>query len=222
MRGLLFFYHYPYPSRLPPPSRRRIYEIFHTADRGICYNNQNIYTEAIENSEENSMEKYIAHEILEEWKQNNEKYLISEPDLYYKEESFNAGDTNICFILGHSGSGKSSMAKSLEGHDIDHIELDELLLTRDHFTMEELKAYSDMFFSFFNGEGAKYYIGEEERKRIPKEDYEDKINIYRDFFGNKPETIFREEETSYKPEAILNSLKRMDKYFAKRAAGEES
>ena len=95
------------------------------------------------------MEKYIAHEILEEWKQNNEKYLISEPDLYYKEESFNAGDTNICFILGHSGSGKSSMAKSLEGHDIDHIELDELLLTRDHFTMEELKAYSDMFFSFF-------------------------------------------------------------------------
>lgn len=257
------------------------------------------------------MEKYIAHEILEEWKQNNEKYLISEPDLYYKEESFNAGDTNICFILGHSGSGKSSMAKSLEGHDIDHIELDDLLLTKDHFTMEELKAYSDMFFSFFKGEGAKYYIGEEERKRIPKEDYEDKvfidfvtfakayaeehrekkfiiegiwiylyfedpsvfedyavfikgtsflkskiramkremqrdretiqdrkqmfgreirnffldedkINIYRDFFGNKPETIFREEETSYKPEAILNSLKKMDKYFAKRAAGEES
>ena len=100
--------------------------------------------------------------VFEEWKQQNEKYLLSEPDLYYKEDSFNAGDTNICFILGHSGSGKSMMARTLEGDDIDHIELDDLLLTKDHFTMDELRDYSDMFFSFFTGEGAKYYIGVEE------------------------------------------------------------
>ena len=112
---------------------------------------------------------------FEEWKQQNEKYLLSEPDLYYKEDSFNAGDTNICFILGHSGSGKSMMARTLEGDDIDHIELDDLLLTKDHFTMDELRDYSDMFFSFFTGEGAKYYIGVEERNSIPKEEYEDKV-----------------------------------------------
>ena len=106
-----------------------------------------------------------------------EKYAHSEPDLYYNESKFNAGDTNICFILGHSGSGKSVMARTLEGDEIDHIELDDLLLTKDHFTMEELKDYSDMFYSFFAGEGAKYYIGIEERNSIPKEDYEDQVFI---------------------------------------------
>ena len=104
-----------------------------------------------------------------------DKYAVTEPDLYYKEESFNSGETNICFILGHSGSGKSVMARTLEGDDIDHIELDDLLLTKDHFTMEDLKDYSDMLYSFFTGEGAKYYIGIEERNSIPKEDYEDKV-----------------------------------------------
>ncbi len=93
--------------------------------------------------------------IFEEWQRPGEKYMISEPDLYYKEESFNSGDTNICFILGHSGSGKSMMARTLEGEDIDHIELDDLLLAKDHFTMDELKNYSDMLYSFFGGEGAK-------------------------------------------------------------------
>ena len=107
----------------------------------------------------------------------SDKYMTSEPDLYYKEESFNSGDTNICFILGHSGSGKSMMARTLEGNEIDHIELDDLLLTRDHFTMDELKDYSDMFYSFFNGKGAKYYIGIDDRDSIPKEDYEDKVFV---------------------------------------------
>ena len=107
----------------------------------------------------------------------NEKYMVSEPDLYYKEDSFNSGNTNICFILGHSGSGKSRMARILEGNDIEHIELDDLLLTKDHFTMDELKDYSDMLYSFFNGVGAKYYIGAEERNNIPKEEYEDKVFI---------------------------------------------
>ena len=114
---------------------------------------------------------------FEELQLPHDKYVLSEPDLYYKEESFNAGDTNICFILGHSGSGKSKMARMLEGDDIDHIELDDLMLTKDHFTMDELKDYSDMIFAFFSGEGAKYYIGVEERNSIPKEEYEDRVFI---------------------------------------------
>ena len=118
---------------------------------------------------------YTGNDFLEEWQLPNEALILSEPDLYYKEESFNSGDTNICFILGHSGSGKSMMARTLEGEDIDHIELDDLLLIKDHFTMDELMDYSDMFYSFFNGEGAKYYIGIEERTSIPKEEYEDKL-----------------------------------------------
>ena len=114
--------------------------------------------------------------FLEELQQND-KYILSEPDLYCKEGSFNSDETNICFVLGHSGSGKSVMSRTLEGDDIDHIELDDLLLTKDHFTMDELKNYSDMIYSYFNGEGSKYYIGIEERNSIPKEEYEDKIFI---------------------------------------------
>ena len=117
------------------------------------------------------------NDFFEEWQLPNETLIHSEPDLYYKEESFNAGDTNVCFLLGHSGSGKSRMARTLEGDDIDHIELDDLLLIREHFTMEELKDYSDMLYSFFDGEGAKYYIGVDERSSIPKEEYEDKVFV---------------------------------------------
>ena len=114
-------------------------------------------------------------ELFDDIELPREKYAVSEPDLYYKEDSFNSDDTNICFILGHSGSGKSVMARTLEGEQIDHIELDDLLLAKDHFNMFELKEYSDMFYSFFNGIGSKYYIGIEERNDIPKEEYEDRI-----------------------------------------------
>ncbi len=134
-------------------------------------------------------------DVFGELQQLGDKYVVSEPDLYYKEESFNAGDTNLCFILGHSGSGKSQMARTLEGDDIDHIELDDLLLTKDHFTMDELKDYSDMFYSFFAGEGAKYYIGVEERNSIPKEEYEDKVFV--DFVNFAMEYAKRHREKKY-------------------------
>ena len=116
-------------------------------------------------------------DISKGWQLPSDKYTVTEPDLYYNEESFNSGETNICFILGHSGSGKSMMARTLEGDDIDHIELDDLLLVKDHFSMDELKDYSDMFYSFFIGEGAKYYIGIDERNSVSKEEYEDKVFI---------------------------------------------
>ena len=141
-------------------------------------------------------DKLIADsDIFGEWQLPNETFIVSEPDLYYKEESFNSGETNICFILGHSGSGKSMMARTLEGDDIDHIELDDLLLTKDHFTMDALKDYSDMVYSFFNGEGAKYYIGVEERNSLSKEEYEDKVfvdfvNFAMDYSRQHPEKKF--------------------------------
>ena len=140
------------------------------------------------------------NDSFEEWKQQNEKYLLSEPDLYYKEDSFNSGDTNICFILGHSGSGKSMMARTLEGDEIDHSELDDLLLTKDHFTRAQLKDYSDMFWSFFNGAGAKYYIGIDERNNIPKEEYEDKVFV--DFVSFAMDYARQHREKKYIIEGI--------------------
>ena len=139
-------------------------------------------------------------DIFEEVQLPNEKYVISEPDLYYKEESFNSGNTNICFILGHSGSGKSMMARALEEDDIDHIELDDLLLIKDHFTMDELKDYSDLLFDFFQGEGAKYYIGVDERDCIPKEEYEDKVFV--DFVKFAMDYSKKHEDKKYIIEGI--------------------
>ena len=64
--------------------------------------------------------EFLGHSVLEMYEQvkeklkadndffeelPSEKYAHTEPDLYYKEEHFNSGGTNICFILGHSGSG---------------------------------------------------------------------------------------------------------------------
>lgn len=139
-------------------------------------------------------------DLFGDWETPREKYAVSEPDLYYKEASFNDGDTNICFILGHSGSGKSMMARTLEGDDIDHIELDDLLLIKDHFTMDELKDYSDMFYSFFAGEGAKYYIGVEERDSLTKEEYEDKVFI--DFVRFAMDYAKQHREKNYIVEGI--------------------
>ena len=130
----------------------------------------------------------------------SEKYIHSEPDLYYKEESFNMGDTNLCFILGHSGSGKSVMASILEGETIDHIELDDLLLTKDHFTIDDLKNYSDMLYSFFTGEGSKYYIGVKEREKFSREEYEDKIFI--DFVNFAIDYSKKHKEKNYIIEGI--------------------
>ncbi len=107
----------------------------------------------------------------------SDKYTVSEPDLYYREQDFNDGVTNVCFLLGHSGSGKSVMARALEGGDIVHVELDDLLLVKDHFSMEQLKDCSDLVYTFFSGEGAKYYIGIEERDSIPREEYEDRLFV---------------------------------------------
>jgi hypothetical protein len=66
--------------------------------------------------------------IFEDLQLPSDKYVVSEPDLYYKEESFNKGDTNICFILGHSGSGKSRMASTLEGNVIQMVTLQALFI----------------------------------------------------------------------------------------------
>ena len=137
----------------------------------------------------------ISGDSSEEFLLPKDALVISEPDLYYKEESFNKGDTNLCFILGHSGSGKSRMASTLEGGNIDHIELDDILLVGDHFSMDALKAYSDMYYSFFSGEGAKYYIGAAQRDSIPKEEYEDKVFV--DFVGFAMEYARQHTERKY-------------------------
>lgn len=35
-----------------------------------------------------------------------EGVIMNQPDIYYNKDKFDSGDINLCFILGHSGSGK--------------------------------------------------------------------------------------------------------------------
>lgn len=94
-----------------------------------------------------------------------EKMLVDSKDIYYNKDKFDSGEINLCFIVGHSGSGKSTMARGMaDGDKIEYYELDDVVLNKISFTMENLKEYGDLIYSFFKGPGKKYYYTEEDRK----------------------------------------------------------
>ena len=107
----------------------------------------------------------------------NESYIINEKDIYYNKDKFNSGEINLCFITGHSGSGKSTMGKKLEDEGVEWIQLDDLQCIADRFTMDNLKEYGDLIYSYFNGEGKKFYVTQKYLvdNKIPGSEYEDKL-----------------------------------------------
>ena len=115
--------------------------------------------------------------IEEKTKSLNESILFNEKDIYYNKDKFDSGEINLCFITGHSGSGKSTMARNMQKDNIDHYELDDLQCIKDHFTMAQLKEYGDLIYSYFNGPGKKFYITYKELidNKIPGSEYEDKL-----------------------------------------------
>lgn len=102
----------------------------------------------------------------------NEGYIKNEPDIYYNKEKFDSGEINLCFITGHSGSGKSTMARDLANEDsnIEYYELDDVIANKEYFTMENFKEYGDLIYSFFKDKGKKYYFtaGEVKEGKHPK------------------------------------------------------
>ena len=110
-----------------------------------------------------------------------EKYIMNDKDIYYNKDKFDNGGINLCFITGHSGSGKSTMGRDMQSNNIEHYELDDLQCIKDHFTMQNLKEYGDLIYSYFNGKGKKFYISfkELEDNKTPGSEYED--ILYKDF-----------------------------------------
>ena len=111
----------------------------------------------------------------------NESIIINEKDIYYNKEKFDSGEINLCFITGHSGSGKSTMGRNMQSKNIEHYELDDLQCIKDRFTMDNLKEYGDLIYSYFNGPGKRFYITHKELvdNNIPGSEYED--IMYKDF-----------------------------------------
>ena len=107
----------------------------------------------------------------------NESLIKNEPDIYYNKDKFDSGEINLCFITGHSGSGKSTMGRDMEKLNIEHYELDDLQCIADYFTMDNLKEYGDLIYSYFKGEGKKFYKKYDElvKEKIPGSEYEDKL-----------------------------------------------
>ena len=94
----------------------------------------------------------------------NEAYIKNIKDIYYNKDQFDSGEINLCFITGHSGSGKSTMANNMSGNSIEAYQLDDVLSNKISFTMSNLKEYGDLIYSFFKGPGKKYYFTEDDVK----------------------------------------------------------
>lgn len=106
-----------------------------------------------------------------------EAYFKNDEDIYYNREKFDSGEINLCFITGHSGSGKSTMGKNMAGSNIEHYELDDVVANKENFTMENFREYGDLIYSFFSGSGKKYYCTIEECRdgRFKGIDYEKEL-----------------------------------------------
>ena len=102
----------------------------------------------------------------------NEGYIKNEPDIYYNKEKFDSGEINLCFITGHSGSGKSTMARDMSKENVEHYELDDVIWNKENYTMENFKQYGDLIYSFFKGIGKKYYFTSKEVKEGKHPKYE--------------------------------------------------
>lgn len=110
-----------------------------------------------------SMVSYIKEEIhpnLLKESVMTEGVILNDKDIYYNKAKFESGETNLCFITGHSGSGKSTMAHGME--KVEVYELDDVIWNKERYTIPEFKEYGDCIYSFFNGSGKKYYYTAEE------------------------------------------------------------
>lgn len=93
-----------------------------------------------------------------------ESTIFNEKDIYYNKDKFDSGEINLCFITGISGSGKSSMARNMSNSNIEMTELDDVVWNKMNYSMDNLKEYGELIYSFFNGPGKKYYYTEDDVK----------------------------------------------------------
>ncbi len=124
--------------------------------------------------------------------ESKDTLFVTEPDLYYNKKAFDNGDINLCFVIGYSGSGKSVLTREYKGDNIERVELDDIVCIKDHLSLEDIRAKSDLMYSFFAGEGAKYYISRQERNDFKERDkvFVDFINFACEYAGDHKDRKF--------------------------------
>ena len=84
-----------------------------------------------------------------------EDYFVDKKDIYYNKDKFDSGEINLCFITGLSGSGKTTMGKTMQSGDIEVYGLDDII-SNWNFSDANLKEYGGLVYSFFKGPGKTY------------------------------------------------------------------
>lgn len=84
-----------------------------------------------------------------------EDYFVDKKDIYYNKDKFDSGKINLCFITGLSGSGKTTMGKTMQSGNTEVCELDDIV-TNWNFSDTNLKEYGGLVYSFFKGPGKQY------------------------------------------------------------------
>ena len=111
--------------------------------------------------------------IEKEYEIANEKYFRTTDDIFYNKEKFDAGETNICFITGQSGRGKSTMGKALNSNKVEWYDCDRLIeqdqKTEEYFRTYNKKGTKNLFYQFLFQDpiGKKYRITIDDIKKNP-------------------------------------------------------
>ena len=128
----------------------------------------------------------------------DESYIFNKEDIYYNKEAFNEGAVNLCIIIGHSGSGKSTMGNAIsKGTDIEHTDIDDVI-DNYRFEGEDFNDKSSLYKGFFKGEGKKYRLTFDEIKEYEKYD----MLITNDFVNYAKRCAKRNPDKKYVIEGV--------------------
>lgn len=138
---------------------------------------------------DNKLRKYIDKYYNESAEVVEEKYIMNEDDIYYNKDKFDSGLTNLCFITGHGGSGKSTMGEYMaKEKNIEHVEMDDVIWCWRYIN-KPFESGSMLESFFTTGPGKKYFgtSKQEMRNIFPNYD-EDIIREFMDFAYNFAKT----------------------------------
>lgn len=110
----------------------------------------------------NRLRKYLPKDMV------NEAVFKNKDDIYYNKDKFDSGEINICFIIGLSGSGKSTMAHGMESSNVEAYEMDDVCSSWN-FSDDNFKEYGSLIHTFFQGPGKKYRFS-------TRQEFDDKYN----------------------------------------------
>ena len=96
-----------------------------------------------------------------------EGFIKSDQDIFYNRDRFIDGDINIAFIIGLSGSGKTSLARkmSYRGADspdtkIEHYDMDDIIFNKSKkgHDLDFYRRKGELAYEFFSGPGSKFFV----------------------------------------------------------------